>query len=119
MRLSASFYDGDDDKQVNDITESLGFREVVVNSGFLTDCRNPILMLGTDGANPFARERVSTYQLWPMICALANIPRLRRYKSHIVWFGVWSCLRERGEEKSICQESSCLHPAHYESSVGT
>ena len=81
MRLSASLYDGDDDKQVNDITESLGFREVVVNSGFLTDCRNPILILGTDGANPFARERVSTYQLWPMICALANIPRLRRYKS--------------------------------------
>jgi hypothetical protein len=71
---------GNDDIKICDITESIGFKEVVFDSGFMTDLRNLIFLLGTDGVNPFARTRVSTYSLWPFVFFLANFRRDKRYK---------------------------------------
>ena len=53
----------------------------------MTDLRNLILLLGTDGINPFARSRVSTYSLWPFVFFLANLKRHKRYKSSNVIIG--------------------------------
>jgi hypothetical protein len=74
-RISGSppeFKTGDDDKKIFDITESIGFLEKVLDSGFLNDCRNPVVLIGTDGANPFVRERVTTYSLWPLVGVYLN-----------------------------------------------
>jgi hypothetical protein len=82
LRMSCSICAGanDEDKKICDITESVGFKEVVFDSGFMTDLRNVVLILGTDGVNPFARERVSTYSVWPFVFFCANLPRDQRYK---------------------------------------
>ena len=82
MRLSRSACANaeDDEAMVCDITESIGFKEVVFDSGFMTDFRNLVLLMGTDGINPFARERVTTYSLWPIVFFLANRSRDSRYK---------------------------------------
>jgi hypothetical protein len=69
-----------DDREICDITESIGFKEVVFDSGFMTDSRNLVLLFGTDGTNPFARTRVSTYSIWPLVFFLANLPRNQRFK---------------------------------------
>ena len=42
-----------EDEKVNDITESEGFREKVWDSGFMSDSRNIVLLLSTDGVNRF------------------------------------------------------------------
>jgi len=46
----------------------------------MTDIRNLVLLMGTDGVNPFARERVTTYSLWPIVFFIANLSRDVRYK---------------------------------------
>ena len=53
----------------------------------MTDMRNLIFLLGTDGVNPFARTRVSTYSLWPFVFFLANLGRDSRYKVRNVIIG--------------------------------
>jgi hypothetical protein len=89
LRLPASVCANaaNDDVKICDITESIGFKEIVFDSGFMTDLRNLILLLGTDGINPFARTRVSTYSLWPFVFFLANLRRDKRYKFSNVIIG--------------------------------
>ena len=82
MRLSKTVCAkaADDETIVCDITESIGFKETVFDSNFMTDSRNLVLLMGTDGVNPFARERVTTYSLWPIVFFVANLSRDVRYK---------------------------------------
>jgi hypothetical protein len=89
LRLTRSVCDraANDDTKIFDIAESIGFKELVFDSGFMTDMRNLIFLLGTDGVNPFARTRVSTYSLWPFVFFLANLGRDSRYKVRNVIIG--------------------------------
>ena len=84
MRLSVSTCQdaSSDHTRVSDITESVGFKEVVFDSEFMDDLRNVVLLMATDGVNPFARERISTYSLWPFVFFMANLPRTERYKHY-------------------------------------
>ncbi len=59
------------DGSVSDITESLGFREFVVNSSFFDDIRNVVLTLCTDGMNPWD---TGTYSVWPLLLSVVNLP---------------------------------------------
>jgi hypothetical protein len=76
-----------DDTPVRDITESEGFGQVVFDSGFMDDPRNVVLLQGTDGGNPFARERVTNYALWPFLFYFLNMPARERYKLHNMVLG--------------------------------
>ena len=90
MRLARKPRLSDDEKGA-DITESVGFHEVVFESGFMTDARNAVLLLGLDGGNPFQRERVSTYSVWPFLFFILNmVPALRLRFSNILLGGLVS-----------------------------
>jgi hypothetical protein len=70
-----------DSVDIADITESIGFREKVVESKFLTDTRNPILMMATDGVNPNGRKsRAHKVSMWPHMVTFANKHRSIRHK---------------------------------------
>lgn len=69
-----------DDVEISDITGSIGFKETVFDSGFMTDPRNPILIMGADGVNPWAINRVAKYGLWPYMFSLVNYERSIRNK---------------------------------------
>ena len=69
-----------DDLHVTDITGSIGFKEKVFDSKFMTDIRNPIALLATDGFNPSARIRASKLSMWPFLMTFANRDRAIRNK---------------------------------------
>ena len=86
MRMSR-YHAPSSDTKISDITQSLGFSEIVWDSGYMSDNRNVVLLGGTDGGNPFARERVSSYSLWPWIFFVCNLPSNLRYKKKNVVLG--------------------------------
>ena len=69
-----------DDLPVTDITGSLGFKEKVFDSKFMTDMRNPIALLATDGFNPTSKLRASKLSLWPFLLTFLNRERAIRNK---------------------------------------
>ncbi len=77
----------DSQTRITDITGSVGFNEVVFESGFMDDSRNVVLLGGTDGGNPFHRERVSTYSLWPFVFNVLNFDPVERSKFANVFLG--------------------------------
>jgi hypothetical protein len=56
---------------VTDITESKGFQQNIVDSGFFSDVRNAVLSLCVDGVNPWEQ---SQYSMWPIIITVLNLP---------------------------------------------
>jgi len=70
-----------DNVYISDITESVGFKEKVVDSKFLTDVRNPVFMVATDGVNLNGRKsRAAPASVWPYLLTFANIPRAVRHR---------------------------------------
>jgi hypothetical protein len=68
------------DVPVTDITGSPGFKEKVIDSKFLTDERNPIALVATDGFNPTSKQRASKLSMWPYLMTFANRDRAIRNK---------------------------------------
>ena len=74
---------------MNDITGSLGFKEKVFDSKFLTDVRNPIGICATDGFNPTSKLRASKLSMWPYLMTFVNRDRAIRNKlENIILVGI-------------------------------
>jgi len=74
------------DGKVKDITESLGWKKHVVDSGFFDDIRNIALGLCADGVNPFKK---SSHSAWPIVlCVLNYPPDIRSRPDMLILLGI-------------------------------